>query len=270
MKVLLARLDVFAGRYDEALRKLAGIVPHDLHFTWQYGEVLRLLGQSHYRLGDLAEAERIFTGLHESAWRFHRRVARTYSVAIPKRRDADPDEVKRCVAAIKKDVEEQEAASAQDREGRTFLVLPVSVDPKSSQFGLESGLTDVLALFLADVLHRDTPMTLVQDRVIHEVLIDPGLADLLSTEGGQHVLASVLGARYVIECRFEKVGLVEGVAARIMDAQSHEKHLARPVDVERHTDVGAAVHRLAEALWTVVQETAESASDEPVNDGAGG
>lgn len=207
-KTLLAMLDIGAEHYEEASRQLADVDKSRFAFEWQRDAYFQTLGQALFHLGQYERAAEIFGNLTHSASPSRVSVANTYAEMARARGDEarrtavaqQAAEVRRLFDAAKSDPSKADLDPWTSRPLR-FFILPVQ--SVHSRLALESGLADVLPQMLGAALQSSTALRLVEREHIQDIVQEQHLSALLSSAPDRLRLCNLLGARLILECRFE-------------------------------------------------------------------
>ena len=256
-QALLACLDSAAGKYKEALERLTSVQGKPFHFNWQQAEYLRALGQAFYHTGDYSNALKTFDMLSQSGG-----PAAAFATAYLEMTRAKNDETRR--AAVSKQVEDLKRLLQQPENAPpaptdawksrslSFFLLPA--EPGKCRLAAESGLAEVLPSLLASALPAATPMKLVNREHIQDALAELGLSAQLSSGAGKLRLGQVLGARLILECKFESLFQKDYLVVKAVDTETTREIPIDRVLITRSVDPECLVKDTATSLWTKISE----------------
>jgi tetratricopeptide (TPR) repeat protein len=219
---LLAALDSSAEKYQEAIDRLERIRGKRFNFAWQQAQYEQILGRAYYHAGEYDSALQIFNELRKSDWPAAAATASAYVELVNRQAD---DEHKRAVServqTVRRLMDETSYQPPTEDDLWTsrpirFFILPASVG--KSRIALE--LADVLPWMLGKVLDEDTPMQLVDRELISEVLLEQELSAQLSSGAGRLRLGQVLGARLIMQCRFDSLFQDELLMTKIVNTET--------------------------------------------------
>ena len=219
---LLASLDIGEQKYEDAARLLNTVDEKRFAFAWQHAAYLQALGQACYHLGDYEKAADVFERLSQSS-----KAADTSFAAYYVEMARDKLDEKRRAAVIQQadeirklfDQAPPEPAQADVWTSRPlrFFILPATV--VHCPLALETGLADVLPRILGKTLQETSSLQLVNREHLQDLLEEQQLSALLSSKDKLQ-LCRLLGARLVIECRFERLFQKDFLAITIVDAET--------------------------------------------------
>jgi len=257
-KVLLSKIDIMERKYGEVVERLRGLSSQSFRFGYQYADAMQTIGQAHFRLDDLANARKAFQALDTAAIPGRAAVAQGYLKQIAGKLDA-----KRRSRVIERAGEIRkligEGVGQQDEEGLwasrplSFFVLPVEV--RGSTYAVDSGLADLLPLYLEDALQAETPMLPLERGLMQEILDEQALSAMVSKDEGQLALGRVMGARLLLQCTFSRLGSTERLTVRAVDIERTTRVPVEKMRIDGGTDPEGVVSTLAKAVWSGVRQS---------------
>jgi hypothetical protein len=151
----------------------------------------------------------------------------------------------------------QTASDEDSWTSRPIRVWVVRAVPGKSRIALESGLADVLPWMLADGLTQvpDGPLQVVERELLPEMLAEQELSAQLSSEKDRLRLGNVLGARVLLECRFDALKQKDYALVTATDTETTMRIPVKRIDLPRGFDPDAWVKELC---LTVAQAVAHN------------
>jgi tRNA A-37 threonylcarbamoyl transferase component Bud32/tetratricopeptide (TPR) repeat protein len=262
-KVLLAKNDLVAQKYDEVIARLEKIEENDLRFRWQYAQGLATLGQAYYKSGDDESAREIFQilaalpGSGGSAG--GNSIAAVYLDMMKRKADV---ELRDKALARAKDLGERikngDVPVRSNEELWTsrplrFLILPT--DSGKSAYAIESGLADVLPELLGRTLDEHGRLDWVDRDELDVTLAEQELSSYLSSDANRVQLGMLLGARTIIEGRFNSLLGEETLTGKIVDSETTLRIPIAEIPVAGGLPPRDAVNDLAESVIQRIEVT---------------
>jgi len=254
--VLVASLDVGAEKYQEAVKRLATIEGRPFHFDWQRVQGRQTLGQAYFRLGDYANAKRVFDVLAASESPATAAMASAYvGLAQQQLDEARRQQTREQIARLKELKQQYQEPSNEDSwTSRPIRVWVYRALPGKSRLALESGLVDVLPWMLANDLKQNsaTPLEVVNRELLPEMLAEQELSAELSSGTDRLRLGRVLGARVLVECRFDSLMQKDYAMVAAMDTETTSVIPVNRIDLPHNFDPETWVKRLGETIAQAV------------------
>ncbi|HIJ64759.1 MAG TPA: hypothetical protein HPP77_02320, partial [Candidatus Hydrogenedentes bacterium] len=255
---LLANLELLRGRYESAAARLANATRDRFYYDWQYAKCLQALGQAYYRLSRNEQALDVFGRLGETT-----PAARPLSASyVEKLRrieldDATRDALRQQIREVAQAIEASDGPSPAEQDAWTsrplrFFVLPPEAG--NSRLAFESGLADVLPLWLERALVENTHLRAVDRRDLDQALTEQELSAYLASEEGKLYLRKILTARLFIAADFYSVFGEDSVIVKITDTESSIKYTLEDMPLTRPFDREAFVTKLRRGIWQKIAE----------------
>jgi len=229
--VLIAVLDLTAGRNQEIVERLAEIANANFNFRWQRARGMQTLGQAYYRLGNLEESRRVFADLEKSETGAASVVARTYAQMAAQQLDENrKKEIRGRIQNLKEILSSSKEDGPQDdwtsRPVRLWILQP---EVKNGRIAIESGLADCFPWLLSDKLAANTvrPVEVVDREYLLEILAEQEMSSQLSSGDGRVRLGRILGATILVSCKFDQL---MGKECAYIKADNIETTAEIPVD----------------------------------------
>ncbi len=255
---LLASLDIFDKQYQVALQHLQEVDDTKFAFEWQRLHHLQMLGQALYHSGAYADAATLFDQLSQSGRPGTASIAAAYSQLAREKADASRR------AAVREQAREIQKLMADDGIGVAapedawksrplrFFILPVKVG--QSRFAVETGLADVLPRLLGASVQEITSLQLVDRENLDEILQEQQISALLSSGADKLRLSKLLGARLILECRFDRVFDEEMMITTLVDVETTRAIPLPTVSVPAKADPGAWMQELSQTIDAAVSK----------------
>lgn len=256
--VLLASLDVGAEQYQAAVDRLAEKVDGSFKFDWQRARGIQTLGQAYYRLNKYAEAKQVLDKLKTDGGTQSSRISEAYIELAQRQLDEEGrQETREQIKRIQDARDANKADSTEDIwSSRPIRLWIVRATAGKSRAAAESGLADVLPWMLSDYLTRssDSGITVVDRELLPEMLSEQELSGQLGSDSGRLNLGHVLGARVVLECKFDALMQEEFVFVTAADTETTMRISVPQIDLPRHFDPDTWIKELGAAITGSVQE----------------
>ncbi|MBI1321012.1 MAG: protein kinase [Candidatus Hydrogenedens sp.] len=239
--VLLARLDLMDGRFDEAQQRLDGIDEDQLNFDWQRREYLKTLGQSRYKAGDYSGAEAVFARLERSGSGEPEAFASDYAALARQRSETlerkDTGEQLTRLKALREGAPESEAGDAWSSRPLRIWIPPV--DARKGVVAQETGLADVLPWRLSRGLLRESSsfLTPVDRSAIADILAEQELSAVLSEPDEALRLGRVMGAKLLLQLKVTRLFDEEILYVSLVDTETTRMTPVGEYTIDRKVDV---------------------------------
>lgn len=212
----------------------------DLYHSGKYDEALKVF----------KEIEASSSGTPDAAY------ASAFVAMINDKQDvARREEIRAGVERVKGLMEKNSAQTAPSdtwtSRPLTLCVLPV--DAGTSPLASESGLADVLAFLLDGAIRKAGSIKMVDRQVIEEVLQEQALSAQLSSDSGKLRLGQVLGARFLLDCHFNRAFEKDYLFAKVVDIETTVPVLLDRMSVSPNLNPDDWTNSLADRIWKVVE-----------------
>lgn len=255
--VLLSTLDMMAGNFEGAQRRLDSVKENELPFDWQRRQYLQTLGQLLFKQGKNAAAEEIFARLEQSGTDTQGTVAADYAAMARSRREtAARADLGEQLARLKALLADQAAQGDVDAwSSRPLRIWVPPVESGNGIIALETGLADVLPWRVSRALLAQTriPIAPVERAAEAEILAEQELAVTLGGNDGTLRLGRVMGARLLLQGRVTRLFNEEQLHLSLVDTETTAQVPVGEYTIERSMDPQAWFAKIADDLVRTVE-----------------
>ena len=203
----MAALDLEQGDAQAVAKRLTTVDPALMPFRWQRSRYQQTLGNAFWRAGDIPAAGAAYAA------------AKSVSEEKAEARDRVRERVKE-LKQILDSTDYQPPTQEELWTSRPLRVCILIDDGKNSALAEEFGFPSMLPWMLGQALSDLPPLQVVDRQLIEEVLNEQSLAAQLGSGAGRAHLGQVLGARFFLNCSFNKAFNQDHLLAKLVDVET--------------------------------------------------
>lgn len=252
---LLARLDNLEGKYDAAAQRLGRLEIRQFPFKWQYYEALETLSKAHYHLGKFTEAKSSLDKLGTSPVAGYADMANDYK-ALMKRRD-DRSDLREQMDALLKAKEERglpEPTEDDKWTSRPLRFIARPTEKKGGAIAWESGLADLLPLWLERSLSQKTSLKAVNRSDIDEILGEQTISAYLASGEDAIQLQQMMSGRIALSCEFMAFGDEELLTIKMVDNETSQSYWSEEITIAKPLNRNELISKVTDIITNLVEK----------------